>query len=133
MVIADKNSLPVSISVGSASPCEVTLVETTLERRFTKTTPALLIGDKAYDSDPLDRTLEETYDIDLIAPHKRNRVKTPTQDGRPLRRYKKRWKVERFNAWIQNFRRVTTRWEYKLENYIGFVHLACLLILLRSN
>jgi transposase len=132
MVIADKNSLPVAVSVGSASPWEVTLVEKTIDSRFTKTTPTLLIGDKAYDSDPLDATLEETYGIDMIAPHRNGRVKKPTQDGRPLRRYKKRWKVERFNAWIQNFRRVTIRWEYKLENYRGFVLLACILILLRS-
>lgn len=132
MVIADKNSLPVAISVGSASPCEVTLVETTIDAKFTKATPTLLIGDKAYDSDPLDHKLKAAYDIDLIAPHKRNRVKAKTQDGRQLRRYRKRWKIERFNAWIQNFRRVTTRWEYKLANYVGFVHLACILILLRS-
>ena len=132
MVIANKDSLPVAISVGSASPSEVTLVETTIDARFTKTNPTLLIGDKAYDSDPLDQRLKEKYDIDMVSPHKRNRVKTPTQDGRQLRRYRKRWKIERFNAWIQNFRRVTTRWEYKLANYVGFVHLACILILLRS-
>jgi transposase len=107
-------------------------VEKTIDTHFTKETPTLLIGDKAYDSDPLDRVLKDTYNINLVAPHKANRVKPQTQDGRTLRRYKKRWKIERFNAWIQNFRRVTVRWEYKLENYTGFVQLACLLILLRS-
>ena len=132
MVIADKSSLPIAVHVGSASPSEITLEEKTIATHFTNTTPTLLIGDKAYDSDPLDTVLKDTYNIDLVAPHKANRVKAKTQDGRTLRRYKKRWKVERFNAWIQNFRRVTTRWEYKLENYVGFVQLACLLILLRS-
>jgi transposase len=52
-------------------------------------------------------------------------------DGRVLHRYKRRWVVERFNAWIQNYRRVAIRWEYKIENYTGFVQLACMLILLR--
>lgn len=132
MVIADKSSLPIAIHVGSASPAEVTLVEKTIVTHFTKETPTLLIGDKAYDSDPLDSILHDTYDINLVAPHKANRVKARTQDGRTLRRYKKRWKIERFNAWIQNFRRIVTRWEYKLANYTGFVHLACLVILLRS-
>jgi transposase len=132
MVIADKKSLPVAIHVGSASPSEVTLVEQTLDTHFTKKAPVLIVGDKAYDSDPLDVRLQQTYQVTLVAPHKANRVKPKTQDGRVLRRYKKRWKVERCNAWIQNFRRVVIRWEYKLANYTGFVQLACVLILLRS-
>jgi hypothetical protein len=39
--------------------------------------PKKLIGDKAYDSDPLDAQLAE-LGIELIAPHKRNRKKTKT-------------------------------------------------------
>ena len=70
MVIADKSSLPVAVHVGSASPAEVTLVEKTIVTHFTKETPTLLIGDKAYDSDPLDSILHATYDINLVAPHK---------------------------------------------------------------
>jgi transposase len=67
----------------------------------------------------------------MIAPHKSNRVKAPTQDGRALRRYKRRWKVERLFAWLQNFRRIAMRFDYLDENYLGFVHLGCILILLR--
>ena len=131
MAITDQNSLPVAIHVSSASPGEVTLVEETLEKRFTTQTPNLLVGDKAYDSDPLDQLLKRKYGIQLIAPHRTGRVRPKTQDGRVLRRYKKRWRIERFNAWLQNFRRVAMRWEYKVENYLGFVQLACVLILLR--
>jgi transposase len=90
-----------------------------------------LIGDKAYDSDRLDNQLKE-QGIEMIAPHKQNRKKPKTQDGRSLRRYKRRWKVERFFAWVQNFRRVATRFDYKAENYLGFVHLGCIVILLRA-
>jgi IS4 transposase len=60
---------------------------------------------------------------------RRNRNKT--QDGRKLRRYRKRWRVERLFAWMHNFRRLVTRWEYHIENFLGFVHLACLYMLLR--
>jgi transposase len=67
--------------------------------------PEKLVGDKAYDSDPLDQEMA-ALGIELILPHKRNRKKTKTQDGRKLRRYKRRWKVERFFAWIQNYRRI---------------------------
>jgi len=89
-----------------------------------------LIGDKAYDSDKLDATLEE-QGIEMIAPHRGNRKKPPTQDGRVLRRYKRRWKVERLFAWLQYFRRILTRHEYHAANFLGFVQLGCLAILMR--
>ncbi len=57
--------------------------------------PEKLIGDKAYDNDPLDEEQAE-QGIEMIAPHKRNRVKPSTQDGRKLRRYQRCWLVERF-------------------------------------
>ncbi len=66
----------------------------------------------------------------MIAPHLRSR-RLKTQDGRPLRRYRRRWKIERLFAWLQNFRRIERRYEYRFTNYLGFVHLGCMLILLR--
>ena len=65
--------------------------------------PERLIADRAYDSDSLDAELAEKG-IELIAPHRRNRKKAKTQDGRRLRRYKRRWKIERLFAWLGNFR-----------------------------
>jgi transposase len=56
-------------------------------------------------------------------PNRGNR--SSSQGGRKLRRYCKRWKVERLFAWLHNFRRLVTRWEYHIENFLGFVHLAC--------
>ena len=47
----------------------------------------------------------------MIAPHRRGRVSKPTQDGRALRRYARRWKVDRLFAWLHNFRRLVTRYE----------------------
>ncbi len=88
-----------------------------------------MIGDKAYDSDQLDRQLKNEYDIERIAPNRRNRSKT--QDRRKLRRYKKRWKVERLFAWMQHFRRLVTRWEFHIENFLGFVQLACTKMMLK--
>ena len=130
MVVADNASLPLAIHAASASPHEVTLVGETLLQSFIPEQPARLIGDKAYDSDPLDTELAQRG-IELIAPHKSNRVKPATQDGRVLRRYRRRWKVERLWAWLQNFRRVATRFDYHVENFLGFVHLGCIKILLR--
>jgi transposase len=83
------------------------------------------IGDRAYDSDPLDEELRNDG-IEMIAPHRSNRSKPPTQDRRRLSRYTRRWLVERFFAWIQWQRRVLVRWEYHAQNFLGFVQLACL-------
>ena len=131
MAMADRFGLPIAIHLESASPHEVTLVEATIASRFVADKPRRLIGDRAYDSDPLDEQLR-TQGIELIAPHRRNRVRPKTQDGRKLRRYKRRWKIERLNAWLQNFRRVKVRYERKVENFLGLVQLACILILLKA-
>ena len=73
-----------------------------------------------------------SWRFSLIAPHRRGRKKPKTQDGRGLRRYRRRWKIERLLAWLQNFRRILARHERKAENYPGFVHLGCIKILLRQ-
>ena len=100
-----------------------------MDSRFTESKPIRLIGDKAYDSEALDERLRQDG-VEMIAPHIRTR-KRRTQDGRALRRYRRRWKIERLFAWLHNFRRLVTRWEYRSSNFEGFVHLACLMILLR--
>ncbi|MCE2392813.1 MAG: transposase, partial [Proteobacteria bacterium] len=51
--------------------------------------------------------------------------------GRALRRYRRRWKVERLFAWLHQYRRWVTRHERQVENFLGFVHLGCICILLR--
>jgi transposase len=130
MAVADFHGFPVALDRASAAPPEVTLVRDTLQARFTLERPRRLIGAVAYDSGPLDRELAAEA-FEMIAPHKSNRVRPPTQDGRVLRRYCRRWKVERLNAWLQNFRRIATRFDYYAENYLGFVHLGCIKILLR--
>jgi len=130
MAVVDGNGFPLAVSTYSASPHEVTLVEETISKRFIRSKPKRIIGDKAYDSDKLDLSLKRKG-IKMIAPNRSNK-KIKTQDGRELRRYRKRWKVERLFAWIQNFRRCQTRWDYHDINYEGFVQLACIVILLRN-
>jgi transposase len=131
MAVTDGAGLPIAVYTDSASPHEIRLVGKTLEQSLIIEKPEELVGDKAYDSHPLDEELA-ALGIELIAPHKRNRKKPKTQDGRKLRRYKRRWKVERFFAWIQNYRRIVVRYEYHLDNFLGFIHLACIIILLKS-
>jgi transposase len=138
MVVVDGEGVPLGTSIHSASPAEVKLVEQTLTTIKVpragsgrpKERPARLIGDKAYDSDPLRERLGNRG-IELIAPHRANRRRPKTQDGRALRRYRRRWKVERTFAWLQNFRRLVTRYERHPLMFKAFLHLACALITLR--
>ena len=131
MAIADRHGLPVACGVASASPHETQLVEATLAQRFLRAKPQRMIGDAAYDSDGLDQRLHQRHGIRLIAPHKSNRRRAQTQDGRELRRYCRRWKIERLFAWLHNFRRLVTRWEYHEVNFLAMIQLGCLVILLR--
>jgi len=131
MAISDGAGLPLAVYVASASPHETKLVEPTLEHRFLAETPEHLIGDRAYDSDPLDARICQRFGVQLVAPHHPTRTRKATQDGRVLRRYRRRWKIEHLFAWLHNFRRIVIRWEYHPENFLGMVQLACAVILLR--
>lgn len=129
MAMADGNGLPISAWIAGGERAECQLVVDTLDLRFTEEAPEKLIGDRAYDSDKLDEQLTKEFGVELIAPNRAKRRRT--QDGRKLRRYKRRWKVERLFAWLMRYRRIVTRWEHKSENFLGFLHLACLAILLK--
>ena len=139
MVVVDGRGLPLGNYLHSASPAEVKLAETTLatirvgrshQAGRPRQKPLPVIADKAYDSDPLRKRLRQRG-IELICPHKKNRVRPATQDGRALRRYRRRWIVERTNAWLGNFRRLVVRYDRSLMIYGAFFHIACFMIVLR--
>jgi transposase len=130
MAVADRHGLPVAIGIASGQRNEVTLVEETLDARFTKELPKRLIGDRAYDSNKLDARLAERG-VEMIAPHNPTHT-NHTQDGRPLRRYRRRWKVERLFAWLLRSRRIHTRYEPKPQNFLTWLKFGCLVIFLRQ-
>ena len=139
MVVVDGRGLPLGNYLHSASPAEVKLAETTLatirvgrshHSGRPRQKPMRVIADKAYDSDPLRERLRQRG-IELICPHKKNRVRPATQDGRVLRRYQRRWIVERTHAWLGNFRRLVVRYDRSLTIYGAFFHIACFMIVLR--
>ena len=71
IIIADASGLPLAVHTDSASPHEVTLVQATLNEIVTLRQPRRIIGECAYDSDPLVIFLA-AQGIELIAPHRRN-------------------------------------------------------------
>ena len=74
-----------------------------------------------YDSDPLRERLKKRG-IDLIVPYRENNKQRRYEDGRKLRRYLRRWIVERTNAWLGQFRRLLVRHEHLLSTYYAFFY-----------
>ncbi len=137
MVLVDGEGIPLGVRLESASPHEVTLAEATLaEVRVPRPQgrprqkPKRVIADRGYDSDPLRRRLLRRG-IELIVPYRENNQNRRYEDGRKLRRYRRRWIVERTNAWLGQFRRLLVRHEYLLCTYRAFFYLACFWITLR--
>mgnify|MGYP001825682215 CR=1 FL=1 len=131
MLLVDGNGLPLSLDTASASPAEVKLIESLLDRQMLPSNPDRLIYDRAADSDALRTQLAERQ-IELVCPHRKNRVKPATQDGRALRRYARRWKVERSFSWLFNFRRLVVRYERYSHLFMGFAQLACVFTILNK-
>jgi len=129
MVLVDGQGVPFGVHLSAATPAEHSLALATLEARVTERQPDRIIADKGYDARHLWDAMKKRG-VDLIAPHLRTRTHR-FQDRRKLRRYRRRWIVERTNAWLFNFRRLVVRYERKLENFRAFLHLACALIALR--
>ena len=125
MVLIDGHGTPLGVDIASASEAEVNLIEPLLRKRTARRRPRRLIYDKAADSDPLRKRLARQQ-IDLICPHRKNRKRQRTQDGRKLRRYRRRYKVERTISWLLANRRLMVRHERYAHLFLGFVQLACL-------
>jgi transposase len=139
MVVVDGQGIPLGSTIASASPAEVKLAEDTLEtvkvprqgRGRPRSRPKRLIADKAYDSDKL-RARLRGKGIRLLVPYRRNRKHGRKQLPEVEERYQHRWKIERTFAWLGNFRRLVVRYERLITVYLGFFHLACIIITLRQ-
>ncbi len=140
MILADGTGTPLGAYLDAASPAEVKLLDKTLatvkvsrahRAGRPRTYPTRLIADRGYDSNALRRWLKHRH-IQPIIPARSNNPRATDQDGRCLRRYRRRWIVERTIGWIGNFRRLTVRYDRLLETYGGFFHVACAMITLRK-
>lgn len=133
MVVVDGKGVPLGVQLASATPAEVSLIESTLDNVPTDDEGCEriehLVYDKAADSDALRAHLAERG-MELVCPHRQNRKRPSRQDGRALRRYCRRWTVERTIAWFGNYRRLLVRHEYYSQMFLAFVHIACALIAL---
>jgi transposase len=131
LVLMDGDRTPLGAVITPANEHESRHVERLVDAAVVEL-PAenRLLYDGAADSDPLRERLA-ARDIDLICPHRANRVQPPTQDGRKLRRRRHRWRVERTNAWLHNYGRIALRKDRLAVMFLGWVQLACLFTILK--
>lgn len=125
MLLVDSRGRPQAVLLAAANRAENQLVESLLEASPTAW-PDVLLYDKACDDDA-QRDRLAAVGIFLIAPHRLHRPRPARHDGRHRRRYRRRFLVERTNAWLHNFRRLPLRYDYYPFMYLGFVTLACLI------
>jgi transposase len=131
-VVETQSGVPIAAATDAADVSEVVLGPAALAGvpiAWDTRPETPVLADRAYDSDPL-REDFAVRGYRLISPHRKNRTKPSSNDGRRMRRYRRRYKVERAFAWVQSFRRVATRYEWYCDLYDGFVSLACALIAL---
>jgi transposase len=132
--VVDSHGTPLAVHFDSASRNDVRLIEPTLDNLpFEEVVPEHLVYDKAADSDALRERLQDERGIELVCPHRLNRTRPKTQDGRALRRYTRRYKVERTHSWFQNFRRTLVRYETSLTHYTTWIYLARVILTLRRS
>ncbi len=84
MAIVDRHGLPLSVSTHAANHHEVRLVQLCFDFYMIEAKPENLIGDRAYDSDPLDDELRRDG-IEMISPHRCNRSKPPMARSAPAK------------------------------------------------
>ena len=123
-IVVEGKGLPLGAAAAGANVGEADLLMPALDDvplELSEGTP--VIADKGHDSDPLREAMKQSG-FEPIIPHRRNRVKPSSNDGRRLRRFRHRWLVERTNAWLHCYRGLAVRWSYYPFMYLGLVYLA---------
>jgi IS5 family transposase len=115
-VVVERTGIPIGVATDAADVPETALAGPALADipAGVAVPPGVpVVADRAYDSDPLRAELAGDG-FTLIAPHRRNRKRPPTADGRRLRRYKRRWIVEKGQA------DCTSRWGWVGARRAGY-------------
>lgn len=123
-VVTDASGLPLGMAADAANVPETDLLKPAVDEVPVDVPPGTpVIADKGHDSDPL-RDEVEADGYRTIIPHRKNRVKPSRNDGRRLRRYRHRWRIERTNAWLHCYRGLAVRWSYYSFIYVGIVYVS---------
>ncbi len=130
MAITNHASLPLAVFVSSAQAHEAKLALPVLSQWIGGRLPVYLVGDALYGTRRLTEELAERG-ITLYARHGEHWKRAAAYNERIKVYLDQRWPVERFFAWLGNFRRLLVRHEYHLANFEGFVLLGCIVLYLK--
>jgi putative transposase len=132
-LLTEANGVPVGVAVDGANRNDFKMMKETLESipvkrpKPTRKKPQGLCLDKGYDYDEA-RDLAREFGYTA-------HIRARGEEAQTLKReagFKaRRWVVERTHSWMNRFRRILTRWEKKVENYLGLLHLVCAIITYR--
>lgn len=126
--------MPLAIAVEGANVPDQKLVAETLDAipierpEPTAQQPQNLCLDKGYTGAPVDRQVRQRG----YTPHVPRKVNEPPKP-KHRRGKARRWKVERTHSWVNRARRLLIRWEKKVANYLGFLHLQFAIVALRTG
>ena len=133
MLLTDTEGVPMGVTVSSASPHEVRLIESLLETAcYQIGNSKRLVCDRAADSSELKQSLKDKGLQLICPPINRTKQKPRKMSKRDRVHYKHRWKIERTFGWLKHFRRLTTRWEYLPELHLAFWQVAAMFTILRG-
>ena len=126
-VLTDGRGVPIGLAVDGANRNDFKLARETIQSiaverpDATPDAPQGAFLDKGYDYDEVRELLDEFG----FTAH----IRARGEEARALKQeagFKaRRWVVERTHSWMNRFRRVLIRWDKKVCNYLGFLHLAC--------
>jgi len=123
-IVADASGLPLGAATAAANVSEYDLAVPALNDVPVSIPPGTpVIADRGHDSDELRDDIEDEG-LQPIIPHRRGRVRSSRNDGRRLRRYRRRYVIERTNAWLHCYRGLAVRWAYYSFMYVGLVYTA---------
>ncbi|PIV08082.1 DDE transposase, partial [Candidatus Roizmanbacteria bacterium CG03_land_8_20_14_0_80_39_12] len=134
MLAVDGTGIPLTFLTEAANISEFRLALPTIDQisvesrpLHPKRRPTILVADKGYDAKWLREALTKRG-IKHKIPKRRKmgHEEEPASNKRIESYYKTRWIVERTNAWLQNYRRITVRWDYYADSYEAFIELACI-------
>ena len=93
-----------------------------------------LNADAGFDAKAFIETVEQKYDMIANIPQNKRNSKHITQQWRYLGEYIYgfRKKIETIFAWLDTYKRILIRFEYKAKNFKGWLHLAATLINFRT-
>src|ERR1051326_6725139 len=126
-LLVEGHGIPIGLAVEGANRNDFKMGRATLESlpiarpEPAQKAPQHLCLDKGYDYDEV-RELGKEFGYTLhIRPRNEEAQALKRQAGFKARR----WMVERTHSWMNRFRGVLIRWDKKVENYLGLLHLAC--------